>query len=328
MSATYILATDRPELLREWWVLVPPGRQVITLEEWSHSAAMLAGVPLVVVLDVGAAHRFPVELEKHPIVLVGGNETPVEQSRHYGLARVFLSYEESRQRLAQLLPLIEEIAMHRMVLQMQTEKVRRADAGKGQHPALSPAADWPQIWDFLESALENVASRDRLLDEFRRIVRRLMRVSQVLFFLRDGGGFKSDHAEFACPQSEPLISYWAAHPAPLDGVEWPATPEPSVEMSVRQRLAQWGVRLLVPIHDNARLQGFIALGVKMMGGRICRPIRSSWSRWRNCSGIFSRGRTNWCVCRTGRNQMRAPARRRISMFSHRLICLRATFRRW
>jgi len=33
-------------------------------------------------------------------------------------------------------------------------------------------------------------------------------------------------------------------------------------MAVRGRLALWGARMLVPIHDNGRLLGLIALGVR------------------------------------------------------------------
>ena len=32
--------------------------------------------------------------------------------------------------------------------------------------------------------------------------------------------------------------------------------------SVRQRIRQWAARLLVPMHENGRIQGFIALGVR------------------------------------------------------------------
>src|SRR5205814_2368647 len=38
--------------------------------------------------------------------------------------------------------------------------------------------------------------------------------------------------------------------------------DPVAELAVRNRLALWGARLLVPIHDNGRLLGLIALGVR------------------------------------------------------------------
>lgn len=265
MSATYILATDSPELLREWWVVVPPGRQVITLEEWGQSAILPAGVPVVVVLDASAAHRFPRSLEKHPLVLVGGNDTPHSQSGLYGQAKAVLTYEESRQRLGQLLPLLEEIAEFGSALKLQSERIRRIESPASSAARDLSGTDQQFVWDFLEGALENSASRESLLDEFRRAARRLMKISQVLFFLKDSGGFKADRAEFDCALNDPLISYWSGHPAPLDGVNWPEAPEPALEMLVRQRLGQWGSRLLVPIHDNGRLQGFIAFGVKDNG---------------------------------------------------------------
>jgi hypothetical protein len=51
MSATYVLATDDPELLRAWWVLVPTGRQVLTLEDLNAGAAVGPEITAVLVLD-------------------------------------------------------------------------------------------------------------------------------------------------------------------------------------------------------------------------------------------------------------------------------------
>jgi len=43
---------------------------------------------------------------------------------------------------------------------------------------------------------------------------------------------------------------------------WNSPADPVAELAVRNRLALWGARLLVPIHDNGRLLGLIALGIR------------------------------------------------------------------
>jgi len=52
------------------------------------------------------------------------------------------------------------------------------------------------------------------------------------------------------------------HPAVIDGANWDGPSDPVAELAVRNRLALWGARLLVPVHDNGRLLGLIALGVR------------------------------------------------------------------
>ena len=42
----------------------------------------------------------------------------------------------------------------------------------------------------------------------------------------------------------------------------PPPADPVAELAVRNRLALWGARLLAPVHENGRLHGLIALGVR------------------------------------------------------------------
>jgi hypothetical protein len=59
-----------------------------------------------------------------------------------------------------------------------------------------------------------------------------------------------------------LVSFFENHPAVIDGTNWDSPSDPVAELAVRNRLALWGARLLVPVHDNGRLLGLIALGVR------------------------------------------------------------------
>ena len=262
MSATHFLATDDSDLLRVWWAAVPAGRSVVTLKDTALPSPLPSGVPVVVVVDAAASHQLPPGLEKCPVIFVGEpGSMPFEQAKLAGRARILLSYEESRTRLHEFLPLVEEIAERTAAVEVLAEKARRSE---GSRPPMRPASwtDATEIWDFLEAAVENIGSRERLLEEFRRASRHLLHASYVLFFLRDNTGFRSDRGDFSCQADDPLIGYLAKYPAILDGIDWPGSPEPMTEMAVRHRLMVWSARLIVPVHDNGRLLGLIAVGVR------------------------------------------------------------------
>jgi hypothetical protein len=61
---------------------------------------------------------------------------------------------------------------------------------------------------------------------------------------------------------DPLVAFFENHPAVIDGTNWDSPADPVAELAVRNRLALWGARMLVPVHDNGRLLGLIALGVR------------------------------------------------------------------
>ncbi|HEY0946954.1 MAG TPA: hypothetical protein VGD81_16860 [Opitutaceae bacterium] len=110
--------------------------------------------------------------------------------------------------------------------------------------------------------MENLGSRERLLAEFRRASRYLLRASHTVFFLREESGFRADRGASFCPLNDPVVGYLSAHPLVLDGIDWPGPADPIAELAVRNRLALWGARLLVPLHDQGTLIGMIACGVR------------------------------------------------------------------
>uniref|UniRef100_UPI0039C90261 hypothetical protein n=1 Tax=Horticoccus sp. 23ND18S-11 TaxID=3391832 RepID=UPI0039C90261 len=124
---------------------------------------------------------------------------------------------------------------------------------------LTEASD---LWDFLEGAIENLDSRDRLIAEFRRASRQLLRASHAVFFLREADGFRADRGTSFFPADDPLVTYFEKHPTLVDGTNWDGPAEPVAELAIRSRLALWGARLLAPIHDNGRLLGLVAFGVR------------------------------------------------------------------
>lgn len=219
-------------------------------------------MPLVVVLDAMVSERLPPGLEKFPMVGVGEpHTTAYEQLRMGGKCRRTLDYTASQTRLAEFLPLLEEVAERNATVELLMERTRRTEASRA--PFRAPASmEAPELWDFIEGAVENLGSTERLLAEFRRASRYLFRASHTVYFLREEAGFRADRGSSFCPADDPLVTYLSLHPLVLDGLDWPGPADPMAEMAVRNRLAMWGARLLVPMHENGTLVGMIAYGVR------------------------------------------------------------------
>ena len=262
MPSLVILATADTVLADAWERQLPPGRSALRLTPHSFPSGTAPGFAAVVVLDAAAEAVLPPSLLRSPTIYVGEPRSlPFEQARLTGRARVYLSYEESMTRLGELLPLVEEVAEKQSMVELLTEKMRRAE------PVRAPArpasgAEAAELWDFLEGAVENLDTRDRLIAEFRRASRQLLRASHAVFFLREADGFRADRGTSFFPADDPLVGLLENHPAVIDGALWEGPADPVAELAVRNRLALWGARLLVPIHDNGRLLGLIALGVR------------------------------------------------------------------
>ena len=261
MPTLVILATSDAALADAWERQLPPGRPALRLGAQGLPGGTTPGFAAVVVLDAVAEASLPPAFARCPTIYVGEPRSlPFEQARLAGRAKIFLSYEESATRLRELLPLMEEVAEKQSMLDFLLEKSRRAEPPR---PAVrsGPPAD-AELWDFVEGAVENLESRDRLIAEFRRASRHLLRASHAVFFLRETDGFRADRGTSFFSVDDPLVALFELHPAVIDGMNWDSPADPVSELAVRNRLALWGARLLVPVHDNGRLLGLIALGVR------------------------------------------------------------------
>lgn len=261
MPTLVILATSDTALADAWERQLPSGRVGLRLAAEGFPGGTSPGFAAVVVLDAVAEGALPPSLARCPTIFVGEPRSlPFEQARLSGRAKVYLSYEESAGRLRELLPLIEEVAEKQSMLDLLVEKARRAEPVRA--PWRAAAADPAELWDFLEGAVENLDSRDRLVAEFRRASRHLLRASHAVFFLREADGFRADRGTSFFTADDPLVGFFENHPAVIDGTNWDGPADPLAELAVRNRLALWGARLLVPVHDNGRLLGLVALGVR------------------------------------------------------------------
>ena len=262
MPILLVLATTDSELAGAWEGQLPQEGQVLRLGQQELPTAGIPGLAAVVILDSAAEALLPAALAHSPTIYVGEpHSLPFEQAKMAGRARVYLSYEESARRLGEFLPLMEELAEKQSMLGMLLEKTRHSEQQRPAARAPAPA-ETAEIWDFLEGAVENLENRDRLITEFRRASRHLLHASHAVFFFREADGFRADRGTSFFTLDDPLVAFFEGHPAVIDGNAWESRADPVAELSVRNRLALWGARLLVPVHDNGRLLGLVALGVR------------------------------------------------------------------
>jgi hypothetical protein len=261
MPTLVVLATTDSALADVWERQLPAGRMALRIGMHGFANGTAPGFAAVVVLDAVSELSLPPSLARCPTIFVGEPRSlPFEQARISGRAKVYLSYEESSQRLREFLPLVEEVAEKQSLVEMLMEKARRPEPPRAL--PRSSITDNAELWDFLEGAIENLDTRDRLIAEFRRASRHVLRASHAVFFLRESDGFRADRGTSFFPADDPLIAFFENHPAVIDGTNWDSPADPVAELAVRNRLALWGARLLVPVHDNGRLLGLIALGVR------------------------------------------------------------------
>ena len=273
MPTFVILATTDSALADAWERQIAPGRIALRLMGESLSIGTMPGLAAVVVLDAISEPTLPTFLARCPTIYVGEPRSlPFEQARMTNRAKLYLSYEESATRLQELLPIIEDVAEKQSLLEMLTEKNRRVETARSVNRG--PGSEVAEIWDFFEGAVENLDTRDRLLGEFRRASRQILHASHAVFFLRESDGFRADRGTSFFPTDDPLVAFFERHPAVIDGMNWDTPADPIGELAVRNRLALWGARLLVPIHDNGRLLGLIALGVRDDGQVYDEPDRT------------------------------------------------------
>lgn len=260
MPATFLLLTKNPDLYGSWAEQVPAGGVVVGLEGSAYGRLRPEFIPVVVVVDTMVYNELPPGAKEAPVIVVGKEHTSAfEQLKTAKVADRFVTYDESKTQLADWLAVLQDLAESRAALKVQES--RRTETSANPFPPM-PNSSNLDTWDFVEGAVENLSSRERILSEFRRASRSLLRASHVVFFLRESGGFRADRGESYCPIDDPLISYLSEHPVVLDGENWPGPPDPVAEMTVRHRLAVWGARLLVPMHDNGDLFGIIVFGVR------------------------------------------------------------------
>jgi hypothetical protein len=214
----------------------------------------------VVVLDAVAEPNLPAWLAASPTIYVGEpHSLPFELARLSGRGRVHLSYTESRSRLAEFLPLVEEIAQHLATGESLRARLALATAS-GAEPHQQPPADSDWFEPTLQ-LLRRLDSPDLLPLEIERTTERALGVGRVTAFLRQGDVFRARSGE-QFPADESWVGMLERSPSVTDGSPRPDIVDPAAEAALRSRLVLWHARLVVPVHDNGRLLALLALGVR------------------------------------------------------------------
>jgi signal transduction histidine kinase len=265
MPATLILTTPDPGLEAAWKKLLHPREPATYARPADLQRELLRPGARVWISDVNDPRaRFATGSGTLVVIVGEPHSHPYEQARQNRAARLFLSYDESRVRLGECVGLLEEIAEKNSQLQSALDRSRRSES---PFPAVTaPAHSEPvESWDFLESALAHLDDRTRLLDEFRRAARYVLKSSKVRYFFRQLDAFVSDDGDHRCEASHPLVLWLEEHPAALDLNQWNNIEDPTLDAPIRQQLVGWGARLLLPLHTHGHLVGWVALGPRADG---------------------------------------------------------------
>lgn len=271
MPATIILTTSDTGLEAAWKKILHPREPAAFARPADLQRELLRPGARVWISDVNDPRARLSTGHGTLVILVGEPHShPFEQARQNRSARLFLSYAESRERLGECVNLLEEIADKNSQLQSALERSRRSESPFPREAA-PVAAEPVESWDFLESALAHLDDQPRLLDEFRRAARYILKSGKVLYFFRQLDAFVSDDEAHRCDAGHPLVLWLEEHPAAVDLSQWSGIDDPALDAPIRQQLLTWGARILVPLHAHGQLLGWMALGPRADGA----PYRES-----------------------------------------------------
>ncbi len=265
MPATLILTSPDPGLESAWKHQLLPREPAVYSRPGELQRELLRPGSRVWITDINDSRtKLACGISTLTILVGQPHSLPFEEARQNRTARLFLSYEDSRSRLGEAVSLLEEIADKNAQLQSTLERTRRSEPPFPRDLPIS-AAEPTDSWDFLESALEHLGDRKRLLDEFRRAGRYILKSGKVLFFFREQDAFVSDDEVHRCTSGHPLALWLEEHPAVLDFAQWAGTNDPALDAPIQQQLQSWGARLIIPLHAHGQLLGWMALGPRADG---------------------------------------------------------------
>jgi hypothetical protein len=267
MSAILILTTNDANLAAEWDRQLPQPAFVAPSVEALRRELAQDGARVWVKDLADPRSHLSAHADTVTIIVGQPHSVPFEQARLAGQARFFLSYDESRTQLQEIIRTASEIAEKNAII--------RTLQARGSRPPMMlpvretvPAVAIPAATDdlnFIEAAIEHLEDRGRVLEEFRRAAQSFLRASRVTLFLRASGGFLSDRNGWSCPAQSLLARQMEDFPCIIDIDDWPGTADPAAESYIRQQMHTWGARLLVPLYETGRLAGWAAYGPRADG---------------------------------------------------------------
>ena len=248
MPATLILTTPDPGLEAAWKHQLRPREPVSFARNTDLQRELLRPGARVWVTDINDPRtRFAAGTGTLVILVGQPHSQPFEHARQNRTARLFLSYEESRTRLAESVGLLEEIADKSAQLQTTIERTRQSAPPFPRESMSAPASGGEPIesWDFLESALSHLGDRTRLLE--REMAQGRLRAEFTYAFgriLSEWTGHRAGPPAEPCrasstmrPPSMPMSRGWTAV-----GV---TTAAPTIRVSITSLSSPLGLRFRI-----------------------------------------------------------------------------------
>lgn len=265
MSALVILTTTDTRLIADWggglqhYVCLMPDATTLARE-------LAQGGAKVWVKDIADSRS---QLPAHPdivTVVVGQPQSlPFEQARLAHAGNFFLGYDESRTRLREIMPLAAELAEQKAII--RTLEARAAHSAATPVRTANPPAAAPLSSElgFIESAIEHLDNRTRLVEEFQRAALSFVRATRVSVFLREHEHFRCESPQWSAPITGPFARRLEEYPCVVDLDDWAGVPDASTETDIRLHMRTWGARMIVPLQDRGRLDGWLSFGPRADG---------------------------------------------------------------
>src|SRR4051812_3298227 len=154
MPATLILTTPDPGLEAAWKSQLLPREPAVFARPADLQRELLRPGSRVWITDVNDPRARLASGTGALVLLVGQpHSLPFEQARQQRAARLFLSYDESRTRLAEPVVLLEDPAKKNPQRKNTRGPPRRSEPPFPRETVGAPGTEPVESWDFLESAL-------------------------------------------------------------------------------------------------------------------------------------------------------------------------------
>lgn len=265
MSALVILTSTDTRLIADWggglqnYVCLMPDATTLARE-------LAQGGARVWVKDIADSRcQLPAHADVVTIVVGQPQSLPFEQARLAHAGNFFLGYEESRTRLREIMPLAAELAEKKAII--RTLEARAAHTGAAPVRAANPPAAAPLSSElgFIEAAIEHLDNRARLVEEFQRAALSFVRATRVTVFLREADHFRCESPHWSAPINGPFARRLEEYPCVVDLDDWAGVPDAATETDIRLHMRTWGARMIVPMQENGRLDGWVAFGPRADG---------------------------------------------------------------
>ncbi len=265
MPATFILTTPDAELASAWTRQLPVPPQRFSDSNDLRVELQRPGARVWIKDLCDENSRFKAHGDTVVIVVGKPQSIPFEEAKLNQTQEFFLSYEQSRHDLQRLTLWASELADKRAVLALMKERPRRSEVQSSS--PFEPARRSLNELEFVEAAIDHLEDRSQVIEVFKRGFRARLRASRVSIFLREGARYYDFSAPegWECGQGDPLVYWLQEHAGIVDAETIDTIDNPPVESHLRQRMASWNARLIVPVEVHGALGGWVVFGPKADG---------------------------------------------------------------